>query len=302
MRVDRAGWGRRPPGACQLLNPRGRGDGQWTAIGRPGRDRDDEIERDGDTQSTPLYGWDRGGQGSHAYGGYGEAGPDPRGDRYGGDRFAGRERTERSHYSARHPRDFASDDRHRDYRSRSRDDYDRASRDEADDRSRRERADRDRARFGTWMSYADPYGFPTYIPYASADFGRSTYDRGGYAPSDHNQRGFFERAGDEVLSWFGDEEAQRRRDRDHRGRGPTDYVRSDDRIREDVNDRLTDDYWVDASRIGVVVSAGEVTLDGTVDSKSDKRRAEDLADAVSGVKHVQNNLRVDSSSFAPQGS
>lgn len=248
-----------------------------------GRDRDDEIERDGDTQSTPLYDWDRGGQGSHAYGGYGEAGFGPRGDRYGGDRFAGRERTERSHYSARHPRDFAS-------------------RDEADDRSRRERADRDRARFGTWMSYADPYGFPTSIPYASADFGRSTYDRGGYASSDRNQRGFFERAGDEVLSWFGDEEAQRRRDRDHRGRGPTDYVRSDDRIREDVNDRLTDDYWVDASRIGVVVSAGEVTLNGTVDSKSDKRRAEDLADAVSGVKHVQNNLRVDSSSFAPQGS
>src|SRR3546814_3109768 len=87
----------------------------------------------------------------------------------------------------------------------------------------------------------------------------------------------------------------------HRGRGPADYVRSDDRIREDVNDRLTEDYWLDASRIGVTVAGGEVTLDGSVDGKRAKRRAEDIADDVTGVKHVQNNLRVDSTSFAPQG-
>ena len=104
------------------------------------------------------------------------------------------------------------------------------------------------------------------------------------------------------MSWFGDEDAQRRRERDHRGRGPADYVRSDDRIREDVNDRLTEDYWLDASRIGVTVSGGEVTLDGVVDGKRAKRHAEDIADDVTGVKHVQNNLRVDSTSFAPQGS
>ena len=153
------------------------------------------------------------------------------------------------------------------------------------------------------MSYADPYGWPTYIPYGAADFGRSTYDRGGgYSPRGRHDRGFFERAGDEVLSWFGDEDAQRRRERDHRGRGPADYVRSDDRIREDVNDRLTEDYWIDASRIGVTVSGGEVTLDGAVDGKRAKRHAEDIADDVTGVKHVQNNLRVDRASFAPQGS
>jgi len=35
-----------------------------------------------------------------------------------------------------------------------------------------------------------------------------------------------------------------------------------------------------------------VTLAGTVGSRSDKRRAEDCVDAISGVKHVQNNLRV----------
>ena len=40
------------------------------------------------------------------------------------------------------------------------------------------------------------------------------------------------------------------------------------------------------------VKDGEVTLSGTVDDRQQKRHAEDVADAVSGVKHVQNNLRV----------
>ena len=35
-----------------------------------------------------------------------------------------------------------------------------------------------------------------------------------------------------------------------------------------------------------------VTLDGTVSTRLQKRRAEDCAEDVSGVKHVQNNLRV----------
>lgn len=106
------------------------------------------------------------------------------------------------------------------------------------------------------------------------------------------QRGFLERAGDEIASWFGDEDAARRREMDHAGKGPSDYTRSDERIREDVNDRLTHDRAVDASRIAVRVSDGEVTLDGNVDDRYAKRQAEDLADRVSGVKHVQNNLRV----------
>lgn len=52
--------------------------------------------------------------------------------------------------------------------------------------------------------------------------GRSDYDRGygdrGYSrPRDYDEdRGFFDRAGDEVRSWFGDEEAERRRRWDER--------------------------------------------------------------------------------------
>lgn len=79
---------------------------------------------------------------------------------------------------------------------------------------------------------------------------------------------------------------------EHRGRGPRGYRRSDERIREDVNDRLSDDGFVDASDIEVTVSNGEVTLSGTVSNRAQKRRAEDIADMVSAVSNVQNNIRV----------
>ncbi|HZH50860.1 MAG TPA: BON domain-containing protein [Microvirga sp.] len=78
----------------------------------------------------------------------------------------------------------------------------------------------------------------------------------------------------------------------HRGRGPKGYQRSDERIHEDVCERLADDPFIDASDIEVEVRGREVTLSGTVDSRGLRFRAEDLAAAVSGVAHVQNNLRI----------
>ena len=115
-----------------------------------------------------------------------------------------------------------------------------------------------------------------------------------------NNRNFWNKATDEVASWAGDDEAGRRREMDrmhnHAGRGPKGYTRSDDRIREDVNDRLTDDWQLDATNIDVTVNNGEVTLAGTVDDIEDKHRAERIIENLSGVKHVQNNLRVDTSS------
>ncbi|RXZ65087.1 BON domain-containing protein [Pelagerythrobacter rhizovicinus] len=133
----------------------------------------------------------------------------------------------------------------------------------------------------------------------SAAYGSGMYDvephRG--QTDRYEDRGFLERAGDEVASWFGDQDAARRRRMDHRGRGPANYTRSDQRILEDVCDALTDDWDLDASGIQVSVENGEVTLDGTVDSRFDKRRAEDCAEDVSGVGHVQNNLRVNARSY-----
>lgn len=80
------------------------------------------------------------------------------------------------------------------------------------------------------------------------------------------------------------------------GRGPRNYQRSDDRIEEDVNEALTRHPGLDASDVEVRVQNGEVTLTGNVDSRQDKRMAEDAAESCSGVRDVHNQLRVSSSS------
>ena len=76
------------------------------------------------------------------------------------------------------------------------------------------------------------------------------------------------------------------------GRGPKGYVRLNNRINEDVCDRLADAPDIDASDIEVSVKNDEVTLSGIVDDRYDKRRAEHLAESVSGVRDVHNHLRV----------
>jgi len=114
----------------------------------------------------------------------------------------------------------------------------------------------------------------------------------------NNDRDWWDKTRDEVASWFGDDDAERRRRQDerrsgeHKGKGPRQYRRSNERIKEDVCDRLSDDTFIDASDIEVQVENNEVTLNGTVDSRTAKRRAEDLIESVSGVKNVQNNLRI----------
>ena len=134
------------------------------------------------------------------------------------------------------------------------------------------------------------------------------YDRERYGGSyNREDRGWLDKASDEVSSWFGDEEAARRREMDqrqgqHRGRGPRNYRRSDERIKEDINDRLTDHNYLDASDIDVEVNNGEVTLTGTVDSRYAKRMAEDIAEEVSGVSNVENRLRINQSSYGQGGS
>lgn len=183
---------------------------------------------------------------------------------------------------------------------------------------RRERDFGDSAGYGSGGSTLDRhevvsnergYGHPVFDMDRRRDpdqFGQDRYGRDrsgsesfGRGSRDYNEeRGLLDRAGDEVRSWFGDEDAERRRDRDmreagqHRGRGPKGYQRSDARILEDVNDRLTEDPHIDASEIDVRVESREVTLTGTVNSRFEKRHAEDIAESVSGVTHVQNNLRI----------
>ena len=94
------------------------------------------------------------------------------------------------------------------------------------------------------------------------------------------------------------------RDERHEGRfagiGPKGYRRSDDRIREDVCDRLTAAADIDAREITVTVRDGEVILEGTVEDRRTKRAAEDCAEDVPGVREVQNHLRIGAPTGAAQ--
>src|SRR5687768_7655381 len=85
---------------------------------------------------------------------------------------------------------------------------------------------------------------------------------------------------------------QKRKPGPHRGKGPRDYTRGDERILEDINDRLCDNPYIDASEIDVSVSKGVVVLSGTVEDRESKRLTEDVAESVSGVTEVENTLRV----------
>jgi osmotically-inducible protein OsmY len=121
----------------------------------------------------------------------------------------------------------------------------------------------------------------------------STADRSGYGSTNYSQGG--------MNAWGADADRYGSNSSysnmggsmsSHRGKGPKSYVRSDERIREDVSDRLRDDEHIDASDIEVMIEGGEIVLSGTVDSRFAKRHAEDLAESVSGVRNVENRIRV----------
>ena len=123
------------------------------------------------------------------------------------------------------------------------------------------------------------------------DRGEPSYDRGEYEPG---RRGYSGQDPD-YPSMYGERERtypeSRSARRSYRGLGPRGYQRSDQRIWEDINDRLTEDDEIDASDIEVIVNNGDVTLNGTVDDRWTKRRVEDVVEEVTGVGEVINQLR-----------
>ncbi len=84
-------------------------------------------------------------------------------------------------------------------------------------------------------------------------------------------------------------------------KGPKGYKRSDDRIREDVCDVLSQVEEIDPSDIEVSVSSGEVTLTGSVPERAMKWQAEHIVDNVSGVTDINNQLRVKRSDGSSTG-
>ena len=75
------------------------------------------------------------------------------------------------------------------------------------------------------------------------------------------------------------------------GKGPKGYTRSDERIHEEVVQRLSEGY-LDASGIEVSVKDGEVILQGSVASGKDRRLAEELIENCLGVRDIDNRLKV----------
>jgi osmotically-inducible protein OsmY len=134
--------------------------------------------------------------------------------------------------------------------------------------------------------YGSNYGAPTNLN-RGRDYEQNAGYRSAYNTLDENER----------KSQHGhpnrNERTHRQADNNtaFRGKGPRSYQRSDIRITEDINDRLYEDPYVDATDIEVQVTNGEVVLTGAVDDRNAKRRVEDLCENVSGVKHVENRLR-----------
>lgn len=127
---------------------------------------------------------------------------------------------------------------------------------------------------------------------------RETEDPGTYPSTDRSRFDYAQRQGVQAYSGtgtgftgsgYGGMLADAGR---YSGRGPKNWQRSDDRIREDVNEELTRHPEIDATDIDVSVSSGEVTLTGHVGERGEKHEAEECAWRVPGVRDVHNQVRV----------
>ena len=78
----------------------------------------------------------------------------------------------------------------------------------------------------------------------------------------------------------------------HYGKGPKNWMRSDELIREDACEALYESYVVDATDIEVQVKEGLVTLKGSVNTRFAKKEAELCVEYLRGVIDVKNELKV----------
>lgn len=186
-------------------------------------------------------------------------------------------------------------------------------RDRGEDRRARRDEPRDRADFGQ-ADYSTDYGYdpdarsgyraaervdPRDDDYGQADYSTDwAYDRERsrpyrrYSEDDREMRRDERYAeGREPRSWM-DRAGEFLTGRDiedrpvRSRRGPSDRV-----LWTVIVERLKDQRGLDLNDVEVLVDNAEVTLNGTIRRKEDKRRIEDIVD-IDGVRHVQNNLRV----------
>ncbi|WP_081478084.1 BON domain-containing protein [Achromobacter arsenitoxydans] len=89
------------------------------------------------------------------------------------------------------------------------------------------------------------------------------------------------------------------RDRGSRRTDPKGYIRSDERVRENVCESLAHS-GLDVSDVSVSVADGKVTLEGTVPNRRMKHDVEDCTVECAGVKDVENRIRVGAAAQAGQ--
>lgn len=170
-------------------------------------------------------------------------------------------------------------------------------------------------RMSGWPQYGESYGQSDYgrggygqsgygqSGYGQSGFGRSGYGQGRYGQSgygeyahghDYGQSGqqygggFYGSYGAGGQQQWGGMEGRARTQR----RGPKGYQRSDERIRDDICERLMYRDDLDVENVSIEVKEGRVRLDGEVPERRMKHEIEDVADGVFGVKDVENNIRV----------
>jgi hypothetical protein len=121
-------------------------------------------------------------------------------------------------------------------------------------------------------------------------FGGEAYG-GGMQAADYERSfgGRGEDFGGDDRGWI-DQRADQASQGPHRGRGPRGWSRRDERIREEVCERLLQDRLLDARGVEVQVQDGVVTLAGEVPGGSDAAHAEMLARQAPGVVEVRCNL------------
>jgi osmotically-inducible protein OsmY len=143
--------------------------------------------------------------------------------------------------------------------------------------------------------------------YPESRYEQTAYDQGGYGQSAYGPSGertgyggYGSPAGRET-GWQSGYSSQARSETGWQSgygeqgriqrRAPKGYTRSDERIREDLCERLMHSD-MDVSEVIVEVRGATVILEGSVPERRMKHRIEDMADQTAGVNDVENNLRV----------
>jgi len=105
-----------------------------------------------------------------------------------------------------------------------------------------------------------------------------------------SKKGYFENEEDQSSRWFDKNDPPQPspsgdRSSDH-------HSPSDERMKDELSRALADSPLLDAADIIADINEGLVVLNGSVNNEDEKQAAADIANAVSGVRDVENRLRI----------